>query len=119
MTDLDIEVRRDTALSRSGFTLIELLVVVSIIGLLMALLLPAVQSARESARRSQCVDNLKQIGLALHAYQASNNTFPINWGEPRVGPALGRPFYTGDRPYSALSRLLPYLDQAPLYASIN
>ena len=101
---------------RRGFTLIELLVVVSIVGLLIALLLPAVQSAREAARRAQCVNNLKQIGLALHAYEAAHGSFPLNWGLPRVDPERGT---IGRRPYSALTRILPNLDQQALYASIN
>jgi prepilin-type N-terminal cleavage/methylation domain-containing protein/prepilin-type processing-associated H-X9-DG protein len=93
-----------------GFTLIELLVVIAIIGILIALLLPAVQAARESARRIQCVSNLKQIGLALHTYIDSKGVLPFGQGpEPADG-------WNG---WSSLAMLLPHLEQGPLYNSIN
>jgi len=89
-----------------GFTLVELLVVIAIIGILVALLLPAVQAAREAARRSQCLNNLKQIGLATHNYHDSFKTLPFGQDG------------TGDR-YSAISLLLPFMEQVPLHSSID
>ena len=91
---------------RSGFTLIELLVVIAIIAILVSLLLPAVQQAREAARRSSCTNNLKQIGLALHNYHDTHDCLPFGQGG------------TGSK-YSAISQILPYLDQATLYNRIN
>jgi prepilin-type N-terminal cleavage/methylation domain-containing protein len=93
-----------------GFTLIELLVVIAIIAVLVGLLLPAVQSAREAARRAQCTNNLKQIGLALHNYLSSNNTFP---------PVVVLPRVTTTQPWSGLTRLLPYVEQTAMYNAIN
>ncbi len=90
---------------RSGFTLIELLVVIAIISTLIALLLPAVQQAREAARRLQCKNNLKQWGLALHMYHDSNNAFPMGARWP--GQWLWR------------AALLPHMDQNNLYQQIK
>jgi len=102
--------------SRGAFTLIELLVVIAIIAVLIALLLPAVQAAREAARRAQCVNNLKQIGLALHNYHQTANSFPMGmslaWSPPDGA-------YADWTDWSAHALLLPYLEQTPLYNSAN
>lgn len=100
-----------------GFTLIELLVVIAIIAVLVSLLLPAVQSAREAARRIQCVNNLKQIGLAIHNYNNSYDRFPMG--------AVGRSPLTGQLPAGAQYRrpfciaIYPYLEQRAIYESYN
>ena len=98
----------------SGFTLIELLVVITIIGILISILLPAVQAAREAARRLQCQNNLKQLGLAMLAHEQANGRFPSGgWGWSWVGdPDRG----TGrEQPGGWLFAILPYLEQMPLY----
>jgi prepilin-type N-terminal cleavage/methylation domain-containing protein/prepilin-type processing-associated H-X9-DG protein len=99
---------------RRGFTLIELLVVIAIIGVLIALLLPAVQAAREAARRAQCTNNLKQIGLAMHNYHDANNCLPIACVVSRT--AAGVPVFQG---WGALARIMPYLEGQNLYAAMN
>ena len=108
-----------------GFTLIELLVVIAIIAVLISLLLPAVQAARASARRIQCVNNLKQIGLAVANYESAHRSFPPAYvGDPRAeGEAFGVPYPDGNFntvPGFAWGTLvLPFLEQAPLHASFN
>ncbi|MEY4176873.1 MAG: hypothetical protein RLY70_447 [Planctomycetota bacterium] len=107
---------------RRGFTLVELLVVIAIIGVLVALLLPAVQAAREAARRIQCTNNLKQIGLALQTYESAHGTFPpgfisrvtgvwpggANDPVPEVGPG-----------WSFFALLLPQMEQSGLHGTVN
>lgn len=95
---------------RYGFTLVELLAVIAVIGVLTALLLPAVQAAREAARRSNCTNNLKQLALACQEYHAAHGQFPM--GSARV---VGRPAIV----WSAHARLLPYLDQMAVYEQID
>ena len=106
--------RRSSGRTRiAGFTLVELLVVIAIIGILIALLLPAVQAAREAARRSQCTNNLKQIGLALHNYHDSQKSFPpsgILYGDP-LNPVPHLLAYH----HTWLEAILPGLEQQPLY----
>src|SRR3978361_850039 len=101
---------------RSGFTLIELLVVLSVIVVLIGLLLPAVQAAREAARRAQCVNNLKQIGLALHNYHSTINTFPMGQSLNMTPTTNG---YDGWAPWSVHALLLSYFEQTPLYNASN
>lgn len=99
----------------NGFTLVELLVVIAIIGILVGLLLPAVQAAREAARRMQCSNNLKQLGLALHNYHDLHKAFPLNMaGGGRSGGANCTSGF-----YSWLTYLLPQIEQGNLYNQID
>jgi len=105
--------------SKSGFTLIELLVVIAIIAILVSLLLPAVQQAREAARRSQCKNNFKQVALAIHNYHDTHSVFPLS--DHRTGPGVcSDPLYTAQLfRYSWGAMILPYLDQVPLYNNLD
>lgn len=96
---------------RIGFTLIECLVVIGVIGLLAAILLPAVQAAREAGRRAQCLANLRQIGLAIHGYHAALSVFPTSQLLDKYGVQMNG--------YSELAFILPFLEQRPIYDAIN
>ena len=97
---------------RHGFTLVELLVVIAIIGILIAMLLPAVQAAREAARRMQCANNLKQIGLALHNYHSTYNCFPYYASDTTVVAGGGH------MPSWMLS-ILPYVEQGMMFDKVD
>ncbi len=100
---------------RRGFTLVELLVVIAIIGVLVALLLPAVQAAREAARRSSCSNNLKQIGLSLHNYHDVNGGLPIG----ASGTVPGRGWGNGRDGWGWIPRTLPYIEQGVIYDQLD
>jgi prepilin-type N-terminal cleavage/methylation domain-containing protein len=97
---------------RSGFTLVELLVVIAIIGILVALLLPAVQAAREAARRTQCTNNLRQVGLSLENFHSAHGHYPFGKGASYAGaPVYAR--------WSVHSQLLPYIEEQSLATAID
>jgi prepilin-type N-terminal cleavage/methylation domain-containing protein/prepilin-type processing-associated H-X9-DG protein len=108
--------------ARRAFTLIELLVVIAIIAVLIALLLPAVQAAREAARRAQCVNNLKQLGLAMHNYNSQQNCFPPqvqNGGLSVWNNIVGGAPYFDAWPLDWTASVLPQMEQTPMYNALN
>lgn len=101
---------------RQGFTLVELLVVISIIGVLVSLLLPAVQAAREAGRRAQCQNNLRQIALALHNYQGTYRTFPS--GSMHSQP-IGNLPWVGTYSWGMMMLALPFIEQSAAYETVD
>jgi len=99
---------------RAGFTLVELLVVIAIIGALVGLLLPAVQSAREAARRMSCGNNLRQLALAVHGYQSARGCFP-----PSMIHTPGTTFTSNNGSWSVHGRILPYLEEGTVAVKVN
>lgn len=101
---------------RRAFTLVELLVVIAIIGVLIALLLPAVQMAREAARRTSCSNNLKQIGLGLHMYHDTYLRLPAGWWG--FDPSTGGPHWFGLPGWAWSAAILPYMEQTAVYENL-
>ena len=102
-----------------GFTLVELLVVIAIIGMLMSLLLPAVQSARESSRRTSCLTNLKQLALAIHSHEATRRVFPAAYVADTRSPQRDPVTLDGPTGFAWGAMLLPYLEEAAVHGRLN
>ena len=105
--------------TRRGFTLVELLVVIAIIGILVALLLPAVQAAREAARKMSCSNNLKQLGIAMHNYHESYKTFPYNGAYTWTRQSNNGFRWSATQRGSVLVKLLPFMEQDTIYKQLD
>jgi prepilin-type N-terminal cleavage/methylation domain-containing protein len=105
---------------RKAFTLVELLVVIAIIGILVALLLPAIQAAREAARRSECLNNIRQVGIAFTNYESSKKRMP-NGATQRYGrnPATGADYTSNPTMFSWVSVLMPFVEEASLHSQVD
>ena len=110
-----LRLRNHQIRQRAGFTLVELLVVIAIIGILIGMLLPAVQAVREAARRASCLNNLKQVGLALHNYESSFGNYPSGWTEAY---AIDDPLFANYR-WGWATAILPYMEQNNLYETYD
>ncbi len=113
----EVAVRSVAAVRRAAFTLIELLVVIAIIGILIGLLLPGVQAAREAARRMSCSNNLKQIGLAMHHYNDVHRRLPPTVMGINVGPSRGEPIHQAG--LTSFVSILPYVEESALFEQFD
>ncbi|MDR1492553.1 MAG: DUF1559 domain-containing protein [Planctomycetaceae bacterium] len=110
---------KKTSFVRRAFTLVELLVVIAVIGVLISLLLPAVQAAREAARRMQCTNHIKQIVLGVHNFESARNEMPLGMYSAPDAEVGGSEPAALDEGFSFLAMLLPYVEQAPLYDQLR